>query len=67
MPQKQQQVRKHTKDRGHTNTRTITIRITLEDYDRLDRMKDNNRSPQPHDTVGGYIKWLIATQAFRPR
>lgn len=54
-------------DRHKDGSRTITLRISAELYDRLDLAKDNNRSPQPHDTVGGYIKWLLDTQFLRKR
>ncbi len=67
MPQKQQEVRKHTKDRGHADSRTVTLRISQELYEHLDLARTNNRSPRPHDTVGGYIKWLLETQFVRKR
>ncbi len=67
MPQKLQEVRKHTADRGHDGTRTITLRVTNELYERLHTAKANARTPRPHDTVGAYVKWFLETQFTRKR
>ncbi len=54
-------------DRHNDGSRTITLRVSQELYDRLDVAKHNNRTPRPHDTVGAYIKWLLETQFLRIR
>ncbi len=67
MVQKLYTVQKHVPDRGHADTRTVTIRITNELWDHLNTARHNNRTPRPHDTVGAYIKWLLETQFSRKR
>lgn len=54
-------------DRHKDGSRTITLRISQELFERLDQARGNARSPRPHDTVGGYVKWLIETQFLRQR
>ncbi len=46
-------------------SRVVAVRITTRDYMQLHEIIAN--SPLPHDTVGGYIAWLLKTQAFRKR
>jgi len=46
-------------------SRVVAIRISTEKYMYLQELIAN--SPLPHDTVGGYIAWLLDTQVFRKR
>ncbi len=57
--------RKANPDRHKDDSKVISVRITGEAYDRLVELI--GRSPLPHDTVGGYLVWLIQEQAFRKR
>lgn len=52
-------------DRHGTSSKVVSIRIPIETYVRLHELIAN--SPLPHDTVGGYIAWLILNQALRKR
>lgn len=54
-------------DRHKDGSHTVTLRLSNAVYERLTIAMYNNRSPRPHDTVGGYIKWLIETQFLRQR
>ncbi len=56
-----------TPDRHKDGSRTITLRISGELYNRLDKARHNNRTPRPHDTVGAYVKWFLDTQFLRER
>ncbi len=50
----------------HTD-RSIVIAVRLS-YDEVRILKELiGNSPLPHDTIGGYLKWLIRTQALRKR
>lgn len=53
------------KDRHSDVTLTVSIRLDVEDWYQLQELI--SRSPLPHSTVGGYLRWLIETQALRPR
>ncbi len=47
--------------------RSIVVAVRLS-YDEVRILKDLiANSPLPHDTIGGYLKWLIRTQALRRR
>ena len=52
-------------DRHTPATHVISVRIPTVVYHELLELIAN--SPRPHDTVGGYIRWLITTQALRKR
>ncbi len=52
-------------DRHIDGSRTISVRVSNLVYNRLHLLIAN--SPRPHGTVGGYVKWLIETQALRRR
>ncbi len=52
-------------DRHKDGSRVIAIRVSAVIYDRLVQLIAN--SPLPHDTVGGYCRWLVETQALRSR
>ncbi len=52
-------------DRHSDKSRVISIRISTADYYQL--LELTQRSPLGHDTVGGYLLWLIQTQALRRR
>ncbi len=52
-------------DRHKDGSRVIAMRVSAEVYDRLLLLIAN--SPLPHDTVGGYCRWLVETQALRRR
>lgn len=54
-----------TKDRHSSDTVVISIRIDTGDYYQL--LELIARSPLPHDSVGGYLLWLIQTEALRRR
>ncbi len=58
---------KQNPDRHKDDSKVVTLRLSKELYDRLAAAMGNARSPRPHDTVGGYIKWLIETQYVRKR
>ncbi len=53
------------KDRHSDDTVVIAIRIPRESYYQLLQLIMS--SPRGHDTIGGYIGWLIDTQALRRR
>lgn len=53
------------KDRHSDVTIVISIRLDTEDYYQLIELIA--RSPLPHHTIGGYVSWLIQTQALRQR
>lgn len=46
-------------------SRVISVRVRTETFGKLEELIAN--SPLPHDTVGGYLCWLIETQALRKR
>lgn len=48
-----------------TRSHVISIRVSKEVYNHLQLLIA--RSPLPHDTVGGYLVWLIHKQALRKR
>ncbi len=52
-------------DRHKDGSRIISVRVDAETYERLQVLIGNNR--RPHDTVGGFVRWLIETQALRKR
>ncbi len=52
---------RHNKDL----TRVVAIRIPTERYNTIVNLIAN--SPLPHNTVGGYIAWILETQVFRKR
>ncbi len=60
-------MRPNNPDRHADGTRTITLRVSGELYNRLQIARFNNRSPRPHDTVGSYVKWFLETQFLRKR
>lgn len=49
----------------HKNSRVISVRVDEVVYQRL--LELIARSPLPHDTVGGYVRWLIEHEALRSR
>lgn len=46
-------------------SRVVSIRISTHRYLQLLDLIAN--SPLPHDTVGGYLAWVLETQVFRKR
>jgi len=52
-------------DRHSDDTKVVAIRLPTEDYYQLLELIQN--SPLPHDTVGGYLLWLVNTQGLRRR
>jgi len=52
-------------DRHSDDTKVISVRLSLADYYQLLELTKN--SPRGHDSVGGYLAWLIETQALRRR
>lgn len=52
-------------DRHVDGSRVVSIRLRNDRYNELAEIIAN--SPLPHDTVGGYIAWLLETQVFRKR
>ncbi len=54
-------------DRHKDGSIVVHLRLSDDTFHRLAVALGNARSPQPHDTVGGYIKWLIETQFLRKR
>ncbi len=52
-------------DRHRDGSRVISIRLDSVVYDHLVHLMHN--SPRTHDTLGGYVRWLIETQALRKR
>jgi len=53
------------KDRHSDDTVVIAVRVSKETYYLL--LELTQSSPLGHDTVGGYLGWLIDTQALRRR
>jgi len=52
-------------DRHKDGSGVIAVRLP---GDQIDQLKELiARSPLPHDTVGGYIAWVLRTQVFRKR
>jgi len=49
----------------HTDSRVISIRVSSVVYHHLEEMIRN--SPRTHDTIGGYLKWVVETQLLRKR
>ncbi len=53
------------KDRHSDQTHVISIRVTTAVYYELYELIQ--RSPRTHDSIAGFIAWLIETQALRRR
>jgi len=52
-------------DRHKDGSRVIAVRLDAATYAKLQELVAN--SVVNHDTLGGYVRWLIATQALRRR
>ncbi len=52
-------------DRHKDGSIVIAVRLSFDEVRMLKELTAN--SPLAHDTLGGYLKWLIRTQALRKR
>ncbi len=52
-------------DRHKDKSIVIAVRLSFDEVRILKELIAN--SPLPHDTIGGYLKYLIRTQALRRR
>jgi len=52
-------------DRHKDRSIVIAVRLSYDEVRILKHLIAN--SPLPHEAIGGYLKWLIRTQALRKR